>query len=434
MKVSRYNIFRKVDNVNIAFNSLTCALAVVNDDFISIVNAIENGIFDIENCDKDLLNSMKAGGYIIDDDIDEIRKIEFYHNCQKYRTDYLSLTIAPTLQCNFQCVYCYESPSIGIMDENIQDALLVFIKEKIMNINNLNIIWYGGEPMIARDVVYSLSEKIISLCKENDVQYSASIVSNGSLIQDDDIQMFKRYQIESVQLTLDGPRDTHNVRRAEKKGKNTYDIIFDNINKLCTSDIRTTVRINIDLENIDKVSSLLRELLVGITKQKMMKIVFGQVTSLTNACKSIEGKCINNSEFSKYQLQMFEKALSYGFSINQLEIYPRPKLNYCGAGLVNSCVIAPNGDIYKCWEEIGISSKASGNVTNARSITKRFINWIQISPLHINSCRVCKFLPICMGGCPLKSIDNISQEHCDSIRYGINNMIDLYYKYMTKSC
>ena len=226
MKKSKYNIIKKIGDSNIAFNAMTCALAEVNDDFLAIMSDIDSGNFNSTNYDQELISNMKHGGYIIDDDIDEIERIKFFRNYEKYKDTGLALTIAPTLECNFKCIYCYETPKKGFMSDVVQNSLIKMIKRKVdTGIDNLAITWYGGEPMMAKGVIYNLSERILSICNEKNVQYDAFIITNASLMNDDDIQKLKKYHVSGAQITIDGPPDVHNSRRINKSGKSSFETL-----------------------------------------------------------------------------------------------------------------------------------------------------------------------------------------------------------------
>ena len=97
MKESKYNFIKNIDGVNVFFNSKTCALAVVDDNFMNVLNDIKENKFKEDNYDKKLIGDMKLSGCIIEDNVDEVRQIEFYRNLSKYDKSSLALTLAPTL-------------------------------------------------------------------------------------------------------------------------------------------------------------------------------------------------------------------------------------------------------------------------------------------------------------------------------------------------
>ena len=130
MKKSKYNLFFKESDISLAFNSMTCALAQVDEEFYRIYNDIENvDAKSLSEKDNKLIKDMLKGGYIIADDCDELKSIKFRNSVGKYNKDFLSLVIAPTLECNFACPYCYENPKQGIMSKEVQDKLVEIIKK-----------------------------------------------------------------------------------------------------------------------------------------------------------------------------------------------------------------------------------------------------------------------------------------------------------------
>lgn len=78
----------------------------------------------------------------------------------------LSLTIAPTLECNFSCEYCFESHTKNIMSIEIQNEIYSWVKVAAQDKMNVNITWYGGEPLLAKIIIFEMSENMIKICKK----------------------------------------------------------------------------------------------------------------------------------------------------------------------------------------------------------------------------------------------------------------------------
>lgn len=140
MKLSRYNFLRRYEDATIFFNAVTCALAIVDENFLRAVDDIKNNSFDEKNFSSQLIEDMKMSGCIVDDDVDELEKVEFYRNLAKYDRTNFALTIAPTLDCNFRCKYCFENHPKGNMNEKIQDALLKFVEGRLNVAKKFSVI------------------------------------------------------------------------------------------------------------------------------------------------------------------------------------------------------------------------------------------------------------------------------------------------------
>ncbi|WP_343750137.1 radical SAM protein, partial [Paraclostridium ghonii] len=114
------------------------------------------------------------------------------------------------------------------------------------------ITWYGGEPLLAKDIIAEFSKRVIEITEREGVYFSSYIVTNGYLIDDEVIQIFKDSKITGAQITIDGPPIIHNKRRILKNSSDeTFDKIVGNIKKLIAGGIsNVAIRINIDKTNV----------------------------------------------------------------------------------------------------------------------------------------------------------------------------------------
>lgn len=402
MKLSRYNFLRQFDNATIFFNAATCALAVVDENFLRAVDDVKNNSFDEKNFDAQLIADMKNSGCLVDDDVDELERLEFYRNVSKYDATNFGLTIAPTLDCNFRCKYCFETHPKGKMSAETQAALVAFVESRLARAKNFSVTWYGGEPLLAKEIIWSLSEKFLELSEKLSVEYEAFIITNASLLDDADVELFKRYKINGAQITIDGVKEVHDSRRRSVTGESTFDKLVDRVNLLLDSGLTVIVRINIDKDNIARVDELLDTLAARINLRENLKIGFGQVAAYNEVCKSIESDCYNNAQFADVMIPLYAKVLERGFTVNKMAVYPSPRVNFCCADYANSFVVDNRGELYRCWNHVGNLKMSSGNVNDGENLTleRNYLSWIQWNPIRHPKCRECACLPICIGGCP----------------------------------
>ena len=419
------------DGEKLAFNSYSCGLAVVDSEYEQLMKTLPE--LDRHNIPENLKECYSAaceGGFIIPDEFDELTDLYTKRNFQKYSIESLGLTIAPTLACNFKCIYCYETSKPGIMDHSVSKKLIEMVEKQADNLRNLSISWYGGEPLLAKDIIYSLSEKFIRICDERNIDYSAFIISNGSLLDEEVIKKLIEYRVRGIQITVDGPPSIHNSRRVNKNGQETFELLINNINKLLeTNKIEVVLRINVDKSNDNDVEKLI-QILENKLLNKKVKITFGQVTAYTEACKTIENNCYDNGEFAVKMLQYYEILEKYGFNEYNEFPYPEVKLNYCCAELMNSFVIDPEGYLYKCWNEVGNVSGAVGNILEEEYDITSYKNglWLKRNPIFDDECSKCSLLPVCMGGCPHNDMILGKKYTCDSIKYNIEDIMIKFYE------
>lgn len=423
MKLSRFNYIWPSDEPGklILFNSLTTALVEISELYAGL---LEQSIIDydaITSFARLFLDGLKQGGFVLEDEIDELKILQYNYNNTKYNRSVLGLTVAPTLRCNFQCAYCYEQPGEGeerrdglhsLMPDQIQQALLQLIEKKLPSIKVLSIYWYGGEPLLGKDVIFGLSEKIINMAKACGVKYVAKIVTNGYLVAEEPAlaAKLKECQINSCQLTLDGPPEIHNQRRGLKGGGGTFDKVLQAVRLLREQGIKVIIRVNLDHTNKDKLDELLD--ILADSKLQDVLVYPGLVRAEGTVFKAFQSSCMTMEEFDTVSESFYGSLSQREFKLNQPAYPTRPT---CGANCVNSYVVDPDGDLYKCWEEIGRKEFSVGNLLQAPDKVRRMreIRYLTWQAFDFPKCLACKALPLCMAGCSYRAIFvNANQPDC----------------------
>lgn len=421
MKASIYNFFISDNNENvyIIYNALRNTL--VRDDDCKIQKFINQSNEDIQfNSDsisEEDFNDMVSLGVIVSNDVDEKQIVIDNHKKklekQHEKNDVLSLVITPTLQCNFKCYYCFENTKIRknevSLSVNVQNDIIDFISNSITknHIKKVQIIWYGGEPLMQQPIIFSMQKKINALCKLYNVKLYSDIITNGVLLTPEISESLYKHGIQSAQVTIDGPEAIHNKRRIYPKSPtNNYKIILDNLLG-ANENLSLRIRINIDKTNKDLIFNLVDDLI----KQKIwphkknVSLYLAQV-------RSDDGKIdLSNNEFTIYE----DKVRYYLMDkYNEITQTNKAKLRFhypkngggirCGYGVFkNSWVISYNGDLFRCWESVGCKEHVVGTIKDlledfGQSIFEKikidnqtFARW---------GCFECKYLPICESSCP----------------------------------
>ena len=145
------------------------------------------------------------------------------------------------------------------MKEDVEDAIVQFVAKQKSDI--IHVCWYGGEPLMAKDSIFRLTDKLQTLGKE----YSASIVTNGYLMDEPFILSLNKLKIKLVQITVDGNKTIHNERRPHISDSNSFDKIIDNIRKLISltnGKVCLSVRVNIDRTNQQEFASVYKRVYI----------------------------------------------------------------------------------------------------------------------------------------------------------------------------
>ena len=184
VKESRYNIWVEHKNAVYVFNGISGALLrVPKDDYHSLRKFLSDG--GKSNCSPKLLEQMAYGYMLIPDNFDELSSLSSLYNASRWDTSTFGLTIVTSLGCNFDCPYCFEAKHPSVMDDNIQRAVLNVLDDQISNgIKGFYVTWFGGEPLVGKKSLLSLSDAFIEHCQRRHIDYTASIVTNGYLLDE----------------------------------------------------------------------------------------------------------------------------------------------------------------------------------------------------------------------------------------------------------
>lgn len=194
----------------------------------------------------------------------------------------LELILFPTEQCNFRCTYCYEDFSIGKMHNDVVQGVKNLISRRIKELRNLKISWFGGEPLAAKDIVYSVSEYANELCAENSVNFIAGMTTNGFLLKPNTLLKLFDCGVKSFQISLDGPREMHNQTRLRIDQSGSFDGIWENliaIQSTCLP-ISVTLRIHVTPLNHPTLFLLIDDIKRQFGGDERFKIFFKAISDL----------------------------------------------------------------------------------------------------------------------------------------------------------
>ena len=208
----------------VLFNSLNGNLAVVPSKLADeYKKSFVDGKYDLKN--EELIQSF----FISEDEpINEGALLKSARQ-EVINSKYLHLTIMPTEQCNFRCVYCYESFSKGKMDLSIAKAIIDYIKREIHKYRGVLISWFGGEPLLAMDLIEYISNEVILICREQKKNFLADMTTNGYLLSRNVVEKLYKLRVFKYQITLDGYIQTHDHQRVLRGGGGTFETIVNNI-------------------------------------------------------------------------------------------------------------------------------------------------------------------------------------------------------------
>ena len=419
MKPSSYNFVFKENGDIYIYNAFVNSFAKINSEIAAFINSPIDGDKAVQ-VSKEAILPLIRGGFVVEDGKDELAELKVRNRLGRFGRTSFGITVAPTLACNFKCTYCFEQPSSEKMSQKTADTVYDFVLKNLKDKTSFGVCWYGGEPLLALDIIEYLSRRFITLCKTLNIPYDADIISNGFLMNKEMANLLaNELKVKFWQVTLDGPPATHNKRRPTLIGKASFETVLNNLASCYEYFDRVSVRINVDNTNYKDVPKLLDILDKAGLKNKV-NVYFGKVQVLGSACKSIGSICFTEEEFSKIESHLYKIALQKGFVLNN-----RPLLvtGYCGADRSNSFLIDPKGNLGKCWNSVGVEKEKVGSVYD-NALNDNYVSWLSYDPFQDPECVDCKILPICMGGCPYDTII-VSKKVCKTIRYNLIESLKL---------
>ena len=227
MKFTKYmfNFPHEATKQILLYNAFSGALALIESEKWETVKYWQ--LHGIDNSDPDLISDLQRGSFIHADSVDELQELKLRLFSGRFSSNGLGITIAPTSNCNFRCPYCYEKDVLTdcSMTQDVQDAVIQFIKQKIGTSKSLGVTWYGGEPTLALDVIEYISANLIEYCIDNGLDYSAGIITNGYLLTRETVSLLNKFKVQFYQITLDGNPSVHDSRRYLADGSPTFKAI-----------------------------------------------------------------------------------------------------------------------------------------------------------------------------------------------------------------
>lgn len=441
MKTSLFNISQPIENGVLLYNTFSTSLVELSDK-------LYKAIFEENDYSFPEISDLYSMGFLVDDKYNELEAMEKIR-CEVIKnstSQIANIIIAPTLECNAHCFYCFENGyRKGKMSLETADALVEFL-EKHWNGEKLGITWFGGEPLLASDIIDYISTKLT----EKNIIYGCKITTNGSLLDGKLAQKaIELWHVEKVQITIDAVGDKYNrIKNYDKQYQDAFSLVMQNMQNALSMGINLKVRINFDPSKQDEALETMNYLLRRFNNANHLKIYFAPIDADDEIVKNISGDFDEYNEHPYISLIKFGRKhhLYRGFPdmeddestdheydtcglLKKLKIYPSP-IN-CYATCPNVFSIGPNGDIYKCHRALGRKEYASGNIKTGieeNDAYKFFCN----TALTYSECAMCPILPICQGGCKINAQFYSGKEACAPSKAIIKDLILLYREDLSK--
>jgi len=435
MKPSKYNKLFEVGNgLILAYNTLSGAMAHLTSEQYKKVQELLAQCVELQanSGENDAyLNFLIEGRFLIDEDVDELDILKARNLVGKFTQDKLGVTVIPTLNCNFRCVYCFIEHRNETMGSEVRENLVDWVRAQMRHRRRLEVGWFGGEPLLCLDIIRELTAKFRQICQERGCEYSAGMASNGYLLIGDVSRELKELGITDIQVSLDGPARIHNRRRALAGGGPTFDVIISNLTDLINEGgITLSVYPVVDKETAEGIYELIDILVEAGIHDKLIFNPQNVQPSPFNDLSCLGGDVPSTAEFAEIRADALIYASQRGFKIDP----PYVLCQACPIHNINSFMISPQGKLFKCGSflrpEDCIGYLDPNHSEKAHIDFVNLWKWVGADPFEDEQCCECDVLPLCMGGChALRELTSKKDGHCIYYRYNLEKeLVERYGK------
>ncbi|MDM8157022.1 radical SAM protein [Amedibacillus dolichus] len=354
------------------------------------------------NHSSENFDTYKKLGFIVDDEFDEKEIIDYFRKKSIYDTELVTYRILTTTSCNANCFYCYESEKRDSkMSLKTAHKVVDFIVDNSMLATRINIDWFGGEPLLNPKAMSLITRELNARLPSKNINYN--ITTNGLLFNSPDcFENIDLWQLQNIQITLDGLENTYNDRKQFNNVKNPFKTVISNIQMLLDKGLFVSIRINYDRDNLDEIYHLIDYLSEKYSSYRNLNCyvapLFNTYEFEQNQIKSDKTTIDDYLRLNKY---LVEKRLSEYGRIVKLKLRTRK----CFACSTNSFVISPNGDLFKCAVDL---KHSVGNIYSGIKMNQTYFKWCTVD--LDEECEKCIFLPMCQGGCRAGKLGKLSEK------------------------
>ena len=338
-------------------------------------------------------------------------KDEFSHiNATDAKAPIKSMCLNVAHDCNLRCKYCFASTGdFGggrkLMPFEIGKAALDFLVANSASRKNLEVDFFGGEPLMNFDVVKQLVEYGRSIEKEHSKHFRFTVTTNGILLDDDKIDFINR-EMNNIVLSIDGRREVNDSMRPHVDGRGSYDEIIEKYKRLVSrrNGREYYVRGTFTHKNVDFSADVLHLADEGFDQISVEPVVCESGSPYALQMEDLPQIFDEYEKLASAYIERRKQGRGFNFFHFMIDLDEGPciykLLRGCGCG--NEYVaITPDGDIYPCHQFVGQDGLVMGNVLKEKGI---FTNEMKkrFSKANIftkQGCADCWAKYFCTGGC-----------------------------------
>ena len=313
------------------------------------------------------LEQLKEEGTLFTEDTYKEGVIDF----KQRQTVVKALCLHIAHACNLSCRYCFAGEGEykgdrSLMSFEVGKKALDFLVENSGSRRNLEVDFFGGEPLLNFEVVRQLVAYGRSLEEKYDKHFRFTLTTNGVLLNDDIIE-FANQEMDNIVLSIDGRKEVHDHMRPNKNGDGSYDLILDKFKKVAESrnQQKYYVRGTFTHHNLDFVEDVLHLADQGFEQISVEPVVAGPEEPYAIREEDIPMICEGYDRLAQEMIKRKKEGRGFHFFHYMIDLTGGPcvykRLSGCGSG-TEYLAVTPWGDLYPCHQFVGEEAYKLGDI------------------------------------------------------------------------
>lgn len=418
-KNNGYNIVLDVNSgsVHVVDELSYDVIGLINEEMLPIGDKEENQILEsLGNVysKEDIKEAILEVKELIDEELlftaDVYR--EYIMDFKKRETVVKALCLHIAHDCNLACKYCFAEEGEyhgrrALMSYEVGKEAIDFLIANSANRRNLEVDFFGGEPLMNWDVVKRLVEYGRSKEKEFNKNFRFTLTTNGVLLNDE-IMEFANKEMSNVVLSLDGRKEVHDFMRPSRNGKGSYDVILPKFLKFAESrgEKDYFVRGTFTSNNLDFAKDVLHFADLGFKHMSVEPVVSLPEEPFAIKEEDIPTICKEYDKLAVEFIKRKKEGKGFNFFHFMIDLEQGPcvakRLSGCGSG-TEYLAVTPWGDLYPCHQFVGEEEFLMGNVFDGVK-EKEIQDEFKLCNVYAkDKCQDCFAKFYCSGGCAANS-------------------------------
>lgn len=411
-KSNGYNIVLDVNSgsVHVVDDIVYDIIELYEDNSIQQIKEILSGKYQEQDIDEAIteIKELEDSGQLFAQDTYKDMVVDFKNR----KTVVKALCLHIAHDCNLACKYCFAQEGEyhgrrALMSLEVGKRALDFLIENSGNRKNLEVDFFGGEPLMNWEVVKELVRYGRSKEKEYNKNFRFTLTTNGVLLNDE-VMEFVNKEMSNVVLSLDGRKEINDMMRPFRNGKGSYDLIVPKFRKLADSRNQTNyyVRGTFTRNNLDFSNDVIEYADLGFKQMSMEPVVASPEEDYALREEDIPAILKEYDKLALEYIKRKKEGNGFNFFHFMIDLQQGPcvlkRMAGCGSG-TEYLAVTPWGDLYPCHQFVGQEEFLLGNVFEGIKNTKIRDEFKLCNVYAKEKCSSCFAKFYCSGGCAANS-------------------------------